>query len=527
VSSLVAGFVRSYREHPNRPALEVGGRVLTYADLMRESATIANALERNAPRTGPPLTAVFGRRSKTAYAGVLAALLRGHGYVPLNPLFPPERTQLMLVRSQCCALVVDDDATSQLPQILDGVDRRLLVVLPDDADVGALRRRFRTQTFMGSADLETVEAYETPDVDDEALAYLLFTSGSTGTPKGVAVAHRNVRAYLDYMTSLYGVHPEDRVSQLAEMTFDASVFDIWLPWERAACLCCPSDTELRRVDRFIRGSAISICFSVPSAAIVLQRLGLLREDRFPSLRVTVFCGEPLPGDVASAWAAAAPNSIVENLYGPTELTVSCTRYRWTDTSPHDVHLGLVPIGFPHPGMDMLIVDEETLRPVNHGEAGELLMTGAQMTLGYWDDPERTDAAYVIPPGESRRFYRTGDRVDRRSEDGLLRYLGRVDHQIKVRGYRVELGEVEAAVREESGLQAVVAVGWPRTESGVSGIEVFVEGVEADLDGLPERLGRRLPYYMIPRRIHLFERLPLNANGKFDRHALVARLEAKQ
>ena len=500
--------------------------MLSYADLMRSAATIVSALESRDAGSEPPLTAVFGRRSETAYAGLLAALLRGHGYVPLNPTFPTERTRLMLSKSKCRGMIVDRHAAVQLPELLEGLDHRMLVVLPEDPDVKSLRDRFPDHAFVGSNDLDAVEEWEAPRVDDDAIAYILFTSGSTGTPKGVAVAHRNVHAFLDYVVPLLELRSDDRFSQVSEMTFDVSVCDMFAAWSTGACVCCPSANDLLRLDRFIQNHEISVWFSVPSAAIVIRRLGGLKANHFPTLRVSLFAGEPLPGEIAIDWSKAAPNSILENWYGPTELTIDCTRYRWTEDSPRDVHLGIVPIGLPFPKMDVLIADVETLQSVSDGEAGELLMTGPLMTLGYWEDAERTAQAYVVPPGETRRWYRTGDRVDR-TRDGLLRHLGRVDHQIKVRGHRVELGEVEATVRDESGLQAVVAVGWPRNESSVSGIEVFVEADEVDSNQLRERLAARLPYYMVPRNIHALEQLPLNANGKFDRGVLLGLLESQE
>jgi amino acid adenylation domain-containing protein len=516
--TLVSSFLESAERYPDRPALEVADEVLTYSELHREASAIAGVLL-DADPAGTPLCAVFAHRSKAAFAGVLGALISGRGYVPLNRTFPPERTALMLERSGCGAVVVDDQSAEQLPEIVEGIDRELVIIVPGVADVDALRRRLPRHTIVGRAQFDDQPERDAVPVDEDAIAYLLFTSGSTGIPKGVGVAHRNVRAFLETVVPLYGVQPTDRMSQTFDMTFDLSVFDMFVAWESGACLCCPP--ELRRPDRFIRDSELTVWFSVPSAAIVMQRLGMLKPDRYPGLRLSLFCGEPLPADIAVAWAGAAPNSVIENIYGPTELTIACTRYRWTEASPDEVHMGVVPIGEPFPGMEPLIADPE-LRPVAEGEPGELLMTGPQMTPGYWEDVEKTAAAFVIPPGLDATYYRTGDRVKR--SGGTLLYLGRVDHQIKVRGHRVELGEIEAVVREEAGLQGVVAVGWPRTASGASGVEVFFEGEPAGPDGLTERIARRLPDYMVPRRIHKRDRLPLNANGKYDRNALVASLE---
>ena len=155
------------------------------------------------------------------------------------------------------------------------------------------------------------------------------------------------------------------------------------------------------------------------------------------------------------------------------------------------------------------------------------MSGPQVTMGYWRDPEKTAAAFVVPPGRDEVFYRTGDRVRRPRDDGPLTYRGRVDHQIKVLGHRVELGEVEAAIRAESGEDAVVAIGWPPTPAGAGGIVAFLAATDVDVPELLERLRARLPAYMVPREVRLLEALPLNANGKYDRGALRRSLDEKK
>jgi acyl-coenzyme A synthetase/AMP-(fatty) acid ligase len=186
----------------------------------------------------------------------------------------------------------------------------------------------------------------------------------------------------------------------------------------------------------------------------------------------------------------------------------------------------VPIGFPFDGMHTLIVDEQ-LREVEDGMDGELLMTGPQLSLGYWQDGEKTRRAFVQVNGREGTYYRTGDRVRRPAVNKPLVYLGRLDNQIKVLGHRVELGELETTVRQLSGLEGVVAVGWPRTESGADGIEVFLETAEGfDIKALAMQLKETLPAYMLPRNILVLNRFPLNANGKYDRKALLLTLEKK-
>jgi amino acid adenylation domain-containing protein len=521
--TLIGGFIASTRRNPDRPALVVDGETLSYAELRAQVEAIAGLLaERTAPDR-PALCGVYAYRSKTAYAGLLGALYAGRGYVPLNRTFPVARTRFMLEQAGCSALIVDKEALGELDKVLDGQNRRLLIIAPDQDDLRALRARHPSHEFAGRAELAAQSGCEPVAVDPGAIAYVLFTSGSTGTPKGVGVTHQNVRTFVDYNAALYAIGPDDRLGQLFDLTFDVSVFDMFIPWECGGAVCVPPD--LNRPDRFIREAGLTVWYSIPSLAIVMQRLGMLKPDSFPALRLSLFAGEALPDDVAAAWARAAPASEVENLYGPTELTITCTRYRWSASRRDEAHLGIVPIGWPYPHMDVLLVDDE-LREVADGEEGELICTGPQMTEGYWKDPVRTDERYVVPPGRTARYYRTGDRAMRRTAGGPLLYLGRLDDQIKVRGQRVELGEIEAVIREEAGVQGVVALGWPRTVAGITAVEAFVEAeiTDAEVRAVIERMNRRLPAFMVPRRIHAMERLPLNANGKYDRRALMKVLE---
>jgi amino acid adenylation domain-containing protein len=505
----------------------VGGVRLSYAELRRRAACLAATLAKRAPKGGPPLTAVFSHRSETAFAGVLGALFRGHGYVPLNPNFPSRRTRTMLERADCRALVVDSVSAEQLEAVLEGIGGPRLLLLPDREDVSSFASRWPEHTVLGSRDLEPANAWEAGEVAPDAIAYLLFTSGSTGIPKGVMVAHRNVIAFIDAMVERYGISETDRFSQTFDMTFDLSAFDMFVCWERGACLCCPSQRALINPGKFLRESQPSVWFSVPSTAFFMKRLGALKPGRYPSLRWSLFCGEPLPVEVARSWAEAAPNSVLENLYGPTEATIACMLYRWDrERSPAECHRGIVPIGEPYPGMTALVADEN-LADVPPGCEGELLMCGPQISLGYWRDPEKTDAAFVRPPGGRGLHYRTGDRVRRPSGSEPMVYLGRIDHQIKVHGHRVELGEIEAVLRETSGVDAAIALGWPRTASGAGGVVAFLGDESVDVERVRAEVALRLPEYMVPRTLYLKADLPLNASGKFDRVALLGMLEAME
>ncbi len=518
--SLASGFLCASQKFPSRPALELDGKSLTYAELGGIAASFAATLTKHLPFGEPPLTAVFAHRSVTAFAGVLAALLRGHGYVPLNRTFPPERTRLMLQSAGCKAIIVDAASQEQLEVILPGIKEKMVLLLSDADDVRSLAVRWPQHVFLGRSDLELSGTWSLPKLSRDAIAYVLFTSGSTGTPKGVMVSHRNVLHYVDYITRRYAISEFDRVSQNFDMTFDLSVHDMFVAWQRGACVCCPGKKEMIKPGRFIKEAQLTIWFSVPSTAVFMKRFGELKPGLYPGLRLSLFCGEALPVDLAKAWSSAAPNSIIENLYGPTELTIACTAYRLDGAqSSVECEQGLVPIGAPFDGMEAMVVRED-LTEVDPGDDGELLMTGPQLSLGYWRDGERTERAFVAPPGKKQSYYRTGDRVRRPLPGKPIVYLGRVDNQIKILGHRVELGEIEAVVRKISGVDGVVALGWPVTSSGADGIEVFLQTDLVDVKILQEKFKSALPTYMVPRSVRLLPRFPLNANGKFDRGALI-------
>jgi amino acid adenylation domain-containing protein len=516
--SLHSGFLRSAERFPDRPAVQLAGEVLNYRQLLERASRIAGALSNRAPAQ-PALTAIFGHRSFPAYAGVLGALLGGHGYVPLNPNFPVDRTRRMLVHSGCRSVVVDTHGAEQLNDVLQGIDTELVVLLPGRPDVADLAQRWGRHRFLGLRELEGEAPSVQRHVDPGSIAYLLYTSGSTGQPKGVMVAHRNVTHFVDYMVERYEVTERDRFSHTFDLTFDLSAFDMFVAWEQGACLCCPTQSQKVLPGRYITDCDITIWFSVPSTAVLMNRLRMLSPGKYPKLRYGLFCGEALPAALAQCWADAAPNAVIENLYGPTELTIACTLYRWDSArSPAECEYGVVPIGQPYPGMQVLVADED-LKAVKDGEAGELLMSGPQLSLGYYRDSARTAAAFVTPPGQTEIYYRTGDRV-RRAGPGLpLTYLGRIDNQIKIQGYRVELGEIEAVLRQEAGVEVAVALGWPITDSGAEGIVAFVGADCLDPEAVRGRVVTRLPPYMHPSEIRTVADWPLNANGKIDRRAL--------
>src|SRR6266513_2996066 len=325
---LWSGFLRSCEQFPTRGAIEVGGREVTYQELAYIAKRIAATIQAGVVPGVVPLTAVFAYRSETAYAGVLGVLMAGHGYVPLNRTFPVDRTRLMLERSMCRSVIVDAGSESQLERLLSSIAIPLVIICPDRADVAELAGKFPAHRFVGANALADADEWYPVEVRVDSIAYLLFTSGSTGQPKGVMVSHANVLHYVKYVTKRYGFTSNDRVSQTFDLTFDLSAHDMFVAWESGACLCCPTQKQLIKPGAFLNDSRLTIWFSVPSTAVFMRRLGELKPGLYPHLRLSLFCGEALPVDVVRDWSLAAPNSIIENIYGPTELTIGCTAYRW-------------------------------------------------------------------------------------------------------------------------------------------------------------------------------------------------------
>jgi non-ribosomal peptide synthetase component F len=261
---LWSGFHQSALAFPDRSALEVNGQVLTYAQLHNKAASLAATLTRHSRSETPPLTAVFSKRSVTAFAAVLGALFHGHGYVPLDRTFPPARTRFMLQHSRCRSLIADDQSEAQLEEILAAARDQMLLIFPDRDNVKDLATRWAQHIVLGGSDLESPDSWAPPASSISSIAYLLFTSGSTGTPKAVMVSHDNVRHYVDWAVSRYQVTEEDRVSQIVDLTFDLSAHDMFVAWECGACVFCPTQKERFKPSGFINDSRITMWVHRPA-----------------------------------------------------------------------------------------------------------------------------------------------------------------------------------------------------------------------------------------------------------------------
>lgn len=506
---------RILAHHGPRPALWLDGESRTYGQVIDKALNLAARLEDK--DCGPlAVVAVLAHKSAVAYTAILAAHLAGKGYLPLNLKFPPCRLAEMIRQSQTRTIIVGREGRPLLDAIFDalGADYGLTVIVGEEggADKDPQARAI-DRPATGLAGPRPHRACDT--------AYLLFTSGSTGTPKGVAISFANLEAYLSHIIPYLALTPDDRASQTFDLTFDLSVHDIFVTWAAGGCLYPVPDTTLLSPARFIRDQSLTAWFSVPSLAMFMARTRTLKSDVFPSLRISLFCGEPLPSATAHGWAVAAPHSRLINLYGPTEATIAISAHEW-DRRRSSPLSGIMPIGRVFPGQRHCLLGENG-QIVDPPGRGELCLSGSQVTAGYLNAPDKTSRQYLSLPGlPPDPWYRTGDLVEE-DETGLLHHLGRLDFQIKVNGYRVELGEIETALRTASGCDGVVAVPWPVDDSGARGIVAFILGPEGDDRAILESCRATLPAYMVPSSILWKSTFPLNANGKIDRPALTAEL----
>lgn len=496
-------FLRGLRKSPDAVAIRVGTEAVTYQQAHELALLWAGGLR------GCRAVGVLAGKTSTAYIAILAILYAGATVVPLRPDFPVTRLRQMTKAAGVDALVADGAGLEPLPELVSE-QQDVVVLAPGCTDVVESGSRHVMERLLVP---RPEQALSWPcGVLPEDSAYVLFTSGSTGTPKGVRIAHGSAAYYFGVLDERYDFGPEDVFSQAFDLNFDCSLFDLFCAWGAGATAVAIPAHAYRDLPGFVAEHGVTVWFSTPSVIDLVRRMGGLAQAAMPELRWSFFAGEALKCRDCADWRYAAPGAELENLYGPTELTVTIAAYRWHDEeTPRVAVNGVVPIGAVHKGHERLLLDAND-EPTE--QEGELCVAGPQLTPGYLD-PTHGNAQFRTFAG--RRWYRTGDRVRCLDNEELV-YLGRVDSQVQVQGWRVELAEVEQALRDCEVHDAVV-VGVP----GAAGTELFgfYIGAEMTVPELVRRLRGLLPAGVIPKHYRNIAEFPLNSNGKVDRAALAA------
>jgi len=487
---------------PDAPALTFAGARLSYAELDARAEAIAALLRGYGARPGTRI-GVCAQRSPELVAGLYGVLKTGAAYVPLDPDYPAERIAFMVGDAQLSALLTLG-APAGLADLVGPTGRGAGCPVIDLDDLADLSTEPEAALNEGSAEQPTATA-------DDA-AYVIYTSGSTGKPKGVPNGHRGIVNRLDWMQDRFGLTADDVVLQKTPAGFDVSVWEFFWPLITGARLVLAQpgghkDAAYLR-DLIVTEGVTTLHFVPSMLAIFLAESGL---DACTSIRRIISSGEELPADLARRCVETLPGEL-HNLYGPTEAGIDVTA--WSCTRDSLRGLTRVPIGAPVPNTTLHVLGP-TMVPVPIGVPGELHIGGVQVAHGYLGRPRLTAERFLPdpfgPPGA--RLYKTGDRA-RWRPDGTIEYLGRLDDQVKLRGLRIELGEIATVLREQPGVEdAAVIVREDRP--GDQRLVGYIVGATPD----PAVLKRLLPDYMVPTAIVPVDALPLSPNGKLDRRAL--------
>jgi non-ribosomal peptide synthetase-like protein len=493
-------FERQVDRNSSVPALECGDRILTYGQVDAEANRMARYLRSLGVGCGS-YVGISLDRSEWPIVTILAVLKSGAAYVPIDPSLPNDRLRYIADAADLVAIVTEETHESRFRE-LSSAQVVTLEAYRTAAAAHADTRLSRTET----------------GVDPSAVCYVLFTSGTTGRPKGVVTEHRNVAHFVSAFNEVTDTTSEDRIFQGFSLGFDGSVEEMWMAFSNGATLVCGDASTPRfgaDLAAYLQDRKITFLSTVPTL------LSTLTQD-VASLRQLVVSGEACPVDLVNRWSR--PGLEMLNVYGPTETTVNTTAAVLKRGKP-------VCIGRPLRGYQVHVLDQE-LRPVSGGKKGELFIGGPGLSRGYLKQPELTARSFIdwtAPANETAsqaettspiRLYRTGDLV-RWNEEGELEFFGRIDSQVKLRGFRIELAEIETILIEQPEITAATVKIYE--ESGLQSLAAYI--LLSDGSARPDRsrllaiLRDRLPAYMVPTYLDVLESFPMLASGKVDRGRL--------
>ncbi len=494
-------FEAQVEKNPDALAAEFRGEQLTYRELNARANQVAHYLRKQG--VGPEvLVGISVERSLDMLAAIFGVLKAGGGYVPLDPNYPRDRIAFMVDDAKLALVITQEHLVNEIP----AGDAQLLCI---DSDWEIIAR-------------ESV-ANPSAMVDPANVAFVIYTSGSTGNPKGVAIEHRSLVHFTCAANQVYEITRDDRMLQFASLSFDMSAEEIYMSLTNGAALVLRTDDMIsspRDFMRFCEEKRVSI-LDLPTAYWHELTDALADENvTMPDgIRLVIIGGEKASADRLAAWHQSVGDRIrLINTYGPTETTIACTM--WELNSRENDRSDAVPIGRPIANTPVYVLDK-SLQPVPVGVAGELYVGGSGVTRGYLNRPELTVERFIRNPfsdDPSARLYKTGDVVSYRA-NGILDFLGRADNQIKIRGFRVELEEIEQALRGHDAVSDCVIVLREDHDKRLVAYVVPEEGTESTASELRNLLRGKLPSYMVPALFEMIEALPLMPNGKINRAAL--------
>ena len=496
VANVLEWLEASAAVHPDKVAFADDASELTYARLERGARSVATGLARAGAVREP--VAILLPRGVLQPLAMFGVAYSGGPYVVLDSGSPRERLAKIVASMRPAQLLCCDETRELGEGLLPGrcLDVRAAASLEPDDEL--------------LADVRLASSHED-------LLYVLYTSGSTGTPKGVMVTHANVASYVSWFADTFGIDESTVFGSQTPFYFSMSVSDLFACVRQGATMQIVPRALFSfpvRLVEFLNERRVNTLYWVPTALQIFSRWDVLSVAPLEFVRKVMFAGEVMPTPTLNYWMDHLPEARFADLFGPTETTDICTYYKVDRRLADDEPL---PIGRPCEGLRAYVLTEDG-RQAKVGEEGELYVGGPFVAKGYLGDARRTMQAFVPDPLDPARglVYRTGDIV-RMGEDGNLRYVSRKDTQIKRSGYRIELGEVEAAAVAVEGVGSCAAV----FEAARDQIVLFCTGRKLDRDRVAKALRARLPHYMVPDRIETVRTMPLNRNGKIDRHALAA------
>jgi amino acid adenylation domain-containing protein len=509
------------QQHPDAEAVRLLDQALTYAELEQLSNQVAHALIQIGVVPGDRI-GIYLHKSPAAVAGIFGIMKTGACYVPVDPNAPGQR--LAEIARQCAlrALITSSLLYEKLSAAFLDESPMAAIFFVDKAPDRAVPAR--AVTFADSLPNQSVEP-PTVNVIDQDLAYILFTSGSTGIPKGVMLSHLNALTFVNWACDTFAITATDRLSNHAPWNFDLSVFDIFAAVNAGAAISLVPEGLSSfpvQLSSFIQDQGITVWYSVPMVLTMLATHGKLHDRDLSRLRWVLFAGEVFPIKHLRNLRRMLPHPRMANLYGPTETNV-CTWYE-VGQIPENQTIP-VPIGKACANMAVIAIDEAGRPVFTAGQEGLLYARGSNVMQGYYGRLSESAACFISNPlasGRDEKLYCTGDWVTL-DDKGDFMLIGRKDHMIKTRGYRVELGEIETVMVTHPAVSEAVALAIPDEAIGnaIHAVVIVNNSNQVTPTELKRHCAEKLPSYMVPEEIDVCEMLPRTGNGKIDRQRLLS------